>query len=265
MNRSSRASMLLTAFCLAWMLPASAALESAEDIIQCMTAHVPQQAFSLQVGLEAYEGDTLTQRVLLDVLGELGPKGQLTLMTRTAAPYSGTAQRYLLRRDASHSALHVLQPDWRRARQVPADLRDATLWGTDVSLHELQEVVGLIPRSVVSRGQDATQDGRRLYVLNLRPAHGSPTRYARMEGRIDMATCLPVQLDLYGQDGALIKRLQADLSQRSVEDGRLVVHSWTIQNMATPQRRTRIYLGDVRFDVNAHRPTSMDLRGLHHW
>ena len=45
---------LIAVVSLAWTASATASLESAEEIVQCMTANVPEQAFSLQVGLEAY-------------------------------------------------------------------------------------------------------------------------------------------------------------------------------------------------------------------
>ncbi|MBV62011.1 MAG: hypothetical protein CMH65_12020 [Nevskiales bacterium] len=256
---------LIAVVSLAWTASATASLESAEEIVQCMTANVPEQAFSLQVGLEAYEDDELRERVVLDVVGELGDQGRLALMTRAAAPHPAAGQRLLLRQDPFGAALHMMQPHWSSARAVPADLRNETFWATDVSLHELQEVVGLIPKAVVARGEDVVEAGRRLYVLDMHPAHGRASTYSRLVGRIDANTCLPVQLDLYGPEGRLSKQLKADLNHRSVEDGRLVVHQWTIRNVATPNRYTRVYLGDVRFDVNALRPARLDLRGLRQW
>ena len=246
---TARLASLVALLCL-WAAPAAAQLESAEDVTLCMNGNVPQETFSQMLGITTYDGASIERRMVIQMYGRRIGERAINLMLHVLRPEELAGTRYLLRSGVEHDDVRIYLPSLRATREIDGEMVWSNLWGTDFSYVDLKQIFGVFSQAHVAREDDGMLGDRPVYRLAVRPAQRNASPYGRIISHVDQRTCLALRIDFFAPDGHQLKQLQLNPEILSKEDGRFVGHEWTMQDLRTPNRRTELHLGDVRYHAD---------------
>lgn len=196
----------------------SAALDSADAVMSCMRANIPDSVQIKEVELVAVDRGG-GQRTLLGRLYGLRENNQLRAMIKIGAPSDLAGAAYLMREREGGDEMFVYVPALRKVRRITGAGVDGSLWGTDLSYGDVKQL-----NNTFSAGQSrfvgaGTLMGRPVYLLEATPKSADESRFSAIRLWVDQETCVSLQAEFIEGSGDARKRLQAnpEALQRSGE------------------------------------------------
>jgi hypothetical protein len=113
-------------------------------------------------------------------------------------------------------------PEYRKVRRITARTLSGSLFGTDLSYEDVEELQRVADHAKVERLPDGNLDGRPTYVLVGYPAADSGSSYQRVVSHFDRETCVLRRAELFGAGETPVKEIDVPFADVKQEGGRWI-------------------------------------------
>lgn len=204
------------------LVPALSAAEAptAQSVLQCMRANVPQTLQVKQVELSAVDGNG-GSRQLRGRLYARRENDLLQAMMRIESPADMNGAAYLLRQKdgAARDEMYVYLPSLAKVRRINGAAMDGSLWGTDITYGDLRQITGAFAGSDARLEGSDTLNQRSVYVLSVNPpAANDGSQIQQLRAWVDTKTCVALRVDF--SDGKTVRRRLEVAPAELRQDGR---------------------------------------------
>ena len=191
---------------------------SLAEIEACVTQNLPEAAGVIDFGVEAVDrtGVVSASRAEIRWRKDAAELSQIILRVSEPAKTAGTAL-LIIDREADQPEFFLRLPELDKVRRVRSKRLRGPVLGTDFSYEDLDRLRDPLDRKSLDLIGISDVDGRPSWLLETLPDAKDGSEYSRGLTQIDQDTCLPIRIDLYGEDDALRKRLHVPIADiRSV-------------------------------------------------
>jgi outer membrane lipoprotein-sorting protein len=190
-------------------LPARAELGA---ITSCIESNAPR--------LSSVQKLVVESRDALDRLSESRAKlywrrhsdGHQRLLVKMEAPddLAGVAL-LVIGRSAERPSVYLYLPELDETRRVYSSEDVRPVMGGDVPVEEMQRLVNLADHATLRLLEERELGEHRVWVVEARP--NAVSSYQRIVALVDQRYCLPLQLEFYGVEDRLMRRMRVDPDQ----------------------------------------------------
>jgi hypothetical protein len=175
---------------------------TAESIVECMRANVPESTRVREFRLEAFqpsgasrvhEGRLYAQRV----------EGRSRANIRLTAPSDLAGTSYLWRELGERDETFVHLPALNRTRRIIGSAANDALLDTDFSIRDLQQVQRAFAGGEVELLGEAEHEGRPVWRLRSTPGADEETPYTHVESRVDQEACVTLRAEFSDAEGTV--------------------------------------------------------------
>ncbi len=227
---------------LLFFLPASRAELSGRDImVKVKAAREPGKDQTSEIAMElvSKRGD-VTRREMIVYHKKYGDDGKTLLFFTSPADIEGTGL-LVWSHTGSDDEEWLYLPDLGRVRRIGASSKGESFMGTDFSYEDMTDI-DVDERTHERVGEEAV-DGRQCYVVSSVPKE--PGNYGKVVSWIDKENFLPVRVDFYDPELALLK--QARFGDVRSVGGYPTAMRIEMKNVQTGHA-TRLEFESVRYD-----------------
>ncbi len=168
---------LLLAVAAASALAGNAAVQ---EVVDCVQRNLPAESSRQTIEFHSTDraggGRSLTGRVSWRRFED----GFSKVMVRLREPSDLKGAGLLLVEKKSGTDMFVYLPDLRKVKRVTAHMLSGSLFGSDFTYEDFQQVQGMAAEGDVERRADADLDGTPVFVLEHRPAAEAGSAYERV-------------------------------------------------------------------------------------
>ena len=233
------------------LLPGLAEATSAQAVVECMAANVPERSFRQAAVFRSQDASGASREIQANFAGMRKPQGVLlNIGVKSPVDVAGTA--VLIRRDDNGKEnIKLYLPALRRVRNVSGGMASQNLLGTDFSYRDIKDIFAAAQQGELSLlpGEGAQDEVHRLEV---KPTPEQESPYSRVLIEVDKAHCVPLQLHFESAEQGVVKHLQADPESLHEQQGRFMLLDYTMRNLAE-RSTTRLKLGPPKFDDSISR------------
>ncbi|MCI5062297.1 MAG: outer membrane lipoprotein-sorting protein [Algiphilus sp.] len=196
---------------------AAGAEATAETVMSCMRANVPQQLRlrELVVRTEEADGDVRTLRARMYVMREEG-RAMVTMHVESPSEVRGTS--YLWRELETRDETFVFIPELNRVRRVIGSGADSGVMDSEFSMRDLQQVQGSFSSGVQHYLGEGTVEGRSVWKMRFEPGEAEPTSYTHVLADVDQMRCVTLRADFVDEKG-VVKHFSAQAESLTESDG----------------------------------------------
>jgi hypothetical protein len=232
-------------------LPALAAKTVAE-IQACMDANLPDESSIQTIRLTAYDrvGDSTELRAKLYWTKGEDARSKLFMEFDSPADLRGAA--LLMLEKASRSDIFMYLPELQKVKRVSTHMMRGSMFGTDFSYEEFEQLQGMADDSQTERAPDTEVRGRAAYVLDQRPEPDADSDYERIRSFVDRETCVLLQVEFYAAAGELEKRMGEDFSTVTQETSGYFARKLTMHSLLE-RTHTTLIVDSLELDVKIPR------------
>lgn len=180
---------------------------AAEEVLACVERNAPSSARQ-RVRLERTDRSGHARRLEATIWWRRDAGARTRLVARVEAPASERGTAFLLVEGEHEAALWSYLPAMRGVRRVTGRAVSGSFFASDFTYEDIARLHGEARDAHVARLPDAERDGRPVYVLEGRPAEGTPASHRRIVTFVDRETCVVLGADLEGPTGAVQKQLR---------------------------------------------------------
>lgn len=217
---------------------------SAEALLACMRDNVPETLRIQEVRLTTVDRDG-GEREMRGRMYGTRENDKVNVMFRIEAPTDLAGASYLIREAGERDDMYLYLPVINKVRRIRGSSTDGKLFGTDLSYRDIKQVQNAYSAAEMELGQRQDVGGRETRALSLTPADPD-SMYQRLELRVDIATCVALEVDFVSADGPR-KELRVDPEQLR-QSGRYWYAGEVQVRDLLDGTRTRLTVSDVRSD-----------------
>jgi hypothetical protein len=226
---------------------ATASERSCEDILKEAESHatlgVDGGSARMTLVIRGARGDERRRALEIQSARE---EGLSRMLVRFTAPDDVAGTAFLLRENDGGADEQILYlPALKRTRRITGSQRRGAFMGTDFSYADLE--VRRSGGSKCTRLEDEAVEGQTAYVIEVTPEERTEDdAYAKAKMWIHQRTLVPLRVDLYGDDGEVMKRMRVHRLERVA--GRWMATETTMETLARGSR-TLLRLDEVDPDA----------------
>jgi hypothetical protein len=189
--------------------PAVAAESGPEvaEIQACVQRNVPQRSSRQVITLRTTEPGGGGEEIRAALYWKRSKQGRSRFLIRVEAPADLRGAAFLLIEGKGQNDLFTYLPELHSVRRITSRTVGGSLFGTDFSYEDIQELQSVAEHTTVERLPDAEVLGRPVYVLAARPPADAGSAYERIVSSIDRERCVLVKAELFAKGGAIAKEL----------------------------------------------------------
>lgn len=204
---------------------------TAQDIMDCMRANVPERLRlrELIVRTEEVDGDVNTMRARMFVKREDG-RSMVTVHVDGPSDVRGTS--YLWRELESRDETFVFIPELNRVRRVIGSGAESGVLDSEFSMRDLQQVQGSFSSGVQSLVGEGKYETRSVWKMRFDPGAEEPTPYTHVLADVDKEQCVTLQADFVDEQG-VVKRFSAQTDSLTENDGIAFARRVRMDNVRT--------------------------------
>jgi outer membrane lipoprotein-sorting protein len=248
--------MLLAALATLAVAPAVKALDTLDEIHDCMDANLPDPSSVQIIVMKAHDRIGSVTQTRAKIYWKKGDDDLSNVLVRLSDPpeMRGAAILMLEKKSSSNDILMYL-PELKRVKRVTGHMMSGSMFGTDFSYEEFESLQGLGTEDFEeSLGAPAEVDGRPVYVIEARAREGLKEKpnYERTVTYVDQATCSPLKVEFFERGDRVRKRMQTDASSIEKIGERNVVRRLQIEDLRD-ETRTELEIEEIDFDAKVSR------------
>lgn len=242
--------------CLSATAFSATALDSLGEVQTCVAGNVPQQTVAQDLAIIHADRLGKQRRMIGRLFVRRNDRELLDTVMRMQEPDELRNAAYLMLEGSGYipdkllgrydDRIYVYLPAARKSRKINPGAAAGQLFGTNLNYSDIKHLFGSVSGGKISKGEDVTLAGRRVYPLEIVP-NEKTSPYGRVVAHIDALTCLTLQTDFYARSGRLAKQLKMNPEKISREDGRFVGHEYRMDELSSKEY-TMLYLGGVTYD-----------------
>lgn len=204
---------------------------SLAEIERCVTDNLPDSAGVIDFRVEAVDrtGVTTASRAEMRWREDASSMMQLVLRVSEPAETAGTAL-LIVDREADQPEFFVRLPEIEKVRRVRSKRLRGPVLGTDFSYEDLKRLRDPLDRADIEVIGLAAVEDRPAWLLEAVPKPEDRSEYSRVLTYVDQALCMPLKIDLYGQDEKLRKSLHAPIADIREVDGAELPHVFVMED-----------------------------------
>jgi hypothetical protein len=220
----------------------------AEAVQACARRNLPSTTAEQEIVLEREDRTGKGQRI--EARGFWKRKGDRSrFLVRVEAPPDLRDSAFLLLERDGASDMFTYVPELRTVRRITARTLSGSLFGTDFSYEDMQQLQSTASNGEVARLPDATVDGRKAYVLSGKPARESGSAYEKIVSYVDAETCVTLKTELFAKGDRPSKVILAP-ADKIEKDGEIYRPGLIVVDDLDEQSRTRLTVVKARYDVD---------------
>ncbi|MEN8181728.1 MAG: outer membrane lipoprotein-sorting protein [Myxococcota bacterium] len=223
----------------------------AEDLaeVRACEAKVPGRTSVVSLELRSVDRTGGTRTLAGKMRWKLDDEGRSQTLIELEKPPDVRGSAYLLHERESTHDMWVFLPAVAKVRRIHPRSASGRLFGTDFSYDDIARLQGLAVDGKAERLPDALLGGRAVYRVRARLAPEEGSGFARVEYFMDRETCLPLQIEFYGEGGALQKVMRGDPASVERAGSGWVLRSVRIQDLANGTESLLVVSG-IQVDVD---------------
>lgn len=183
--------------------------DSAQAVMDCMRANIPQRLQLRELELRNFDAEGESSRVYRARVFLQRADGRAHMTSYIDAPADMRGTAYLWRELESRDETFIFIPELNRVRRIVGSGADAGVLDSEFSMRDLQQAQGAFSSGEQELlGRDEL-DGRPVWRMRFTPAPDEPTPYLHVEAAVDHESCVTLQAEFIDGKG-VVKRYQAD-------------------------------------------------------
>jgi hypothetical protein len=237
-------------------VPLAQAQDTAQKVVECMRANVPQRLAIKSLELTSYDrtGGTRTLKGRMFMSKETGarPGGLISASLYIDLPAELKGAAYLVKEtdDYLRDGMFVYLPAVKRVRRVTGTFADGALMGTNFSYFDFKQLQNAFSDLAVKEEGKSEVNQRPTHVLAFKVLEGTETRYTGGRLWVDEEACVVVKAE-FNEGARLVKSFTTP--QGSL---RKAAGTWYLSEveMVEPGMGTRTIARIARLDTKAEIP-----------
>ena len=185
------------------LAPAAQAQDSAQKVVDCMRANVPQRLSIKSLELTAYDrtggSRTMKGRMYMGREGSARPGGLISASLYIDLPVELKGAAYLVKEtdDYLRDGMFVYLPAVKRVRRVTGTFADGALMGTNFSYFDFKQLQNAFSDVNGKYEGQGEVNGRPAHTLGFTVLEGTETRYTGGKVWVDQEACVVVKGEFY--------------------------------------------------------------------
>jgi hypothetical protein len=211
---------------------ASAADTSAvEHIKECSRANVPEPGSLRAVRFVKRDRIGHTRVTRLRMEGKRTEDGSRRILAVVIEPDEmKDAMLLIIERDGENE-IYFKTPEMPTPKKINAADQSLSMFGTDFTYEDIQNLQRFNRPGVSKRLADDRVGGRPVWVVETLPEADSGSGYRSIVTSIDKATCMPLQIKMYGDGTRVRKILNVDPNQIAKRGDTWIAHHVIMKDM----------------------------------
>jgi hypothetical protein len=240
---------LAAALALAGPAPATELAAGVEEIQACVEKNLPAHSADQDLVLERKDRTGESQRIKARLYWKRGEDGRSRVLIRVEAPPDLRDAAFLLIQREGGDDMFTYVPELRTVRRITTRTVSGSLFGTDFSYEDVQELQSVAERAKVEKLPDATLDGRPVHVLVGTPTADSGSAYEKIVSYVDAERCATLKTELYGKSGHIAKELVLPAGHLVEQDGRWIPDRVVLRDLED-ESETTLTVKKARYDTD---------------
>ena len=203
------------------------------DFDACTTPRLPEPDSVQTVQLVRRDRDRHDVYTSANLYGQKNPAGELRLLVRITRPEEMRGTFLSISEHGEAVEIFFASPDMSGPKRITGMEALGTLFNTDFTVEDFANLQGFARPKAKTRRADGEVEGRKVYVVELRPAEGN-SAYEKVVASFDQEKCVPLRSEMY-EPGGRLRKVQTI-------DARRVIYS-SLAGAWLPQR---VMLEDLR-------------------
>jgi hypothetical protein len=213
---------------------------------ECMRRNLPERASVRGISLLSVDRTGSQRKLTGKLYWKRWSADRSGLLMRLDSPPDVRRSSYLVLQDGHQEQMFVYLPNMQRVRRIHPDTASGSLFGTDFSYSDLRYLQMLESIVISERLEDGVVGERPAYHVRMRAKPGEKSPYDRVDAMIDQETCVPLQIEFFGSNGSLEKRLTTPVDSLTREGAIWVARSVALRDL---RNETSTSLDVDRIDV----------------
>ncbi len=212
----------------------------------CVSQNLPDTAGVIDFAVEAVDrtGVVTASRAEIRWRKDADELSQVVLRVAEPAKTAGTAL-LIIDRASDQPEFFVRLPELDKVRRVRSKRLRGPVLGTDFSYEDLSRMRDPLDRKAIELVGISNVDTRATWLLETLPTPEDGSEYARVLTHIDQDTCVPIRIELYGEDDRLRKQLTAPIEEIRTVGVSKLPHLFVMEDL---RRETHTVIRILRFD-----------------
>jgi hypothetical protein len=248
----ARSAAILAACLLLASAPASAQEVAAdvEEVRQCVERNLPAQSAQQDLVLETADKSGSGQRIEATLYWKKDDAGRSRILMRVESPADLRDSAFLvLERESGDPDMFTYVPELRTVRRITGRTVSGSLFGTDLTYEDLNELQSVSRDAKVERMPDGEVDGRPAYVLSGTPNPGSASSYTKVVTWIDRERCVTRKAEFYDRPDHVAKQLSVPWDEVKPEGERWLPRLVQVKDL-DQDSETTLRVEKARYDVD---------------
>jgi hypothetical protein len=228
------------------------------EIEACVSGNLPEAAGQIDFRVEAVDRTGIVTASRAEIRWRKADDELVQFLVRIAEPAktAGTAL-LVVDREAGQPEFYLRLPDLSKVKRIRSRRLRGPVLGTDFSYEDLEHLRDPMGRPALELIGISEVEGRAAWLLETLPDVDEGSEYARVLTYVDQDTCVPVQIDLFGEEDRLHKRLIAPREEIKAVGEALLPHVFVMEDL---RRDTHTILRIERFEASDDLPAAQFTR-----
>jgi len=220
--------------------------EDVDEILDCIKANQPRLSAEQTVTLRTLDR-TGSARVSSATIYWQKFGDDSKALIRFSAPDDLRGSALLLIQKGERADMFMYLPELRRVRRVTKRSITGSMFGTDFSYEDFERFQGFAEDGEVKRLPDQEVEGRKVFVVEGRPARGEESAYERIVSFVDQERCIPIHTDLYEKGESLRKVMVMPLEKVTREAESWVPRLVVVKDLVN-QTQTELLVDEIELE-----------------
>lgn len=190
-----------------------------EELRECIRRNFPKQSSIQVVKLRVKDRGGSTRDLDAKIWWSRLKAKRSRALIRVLAPEDVRGSSVLLIERDGGSDLFLYSPEMRKTRRITSHTLAGSLFGSDFTYEDFQNVQGLAMEGEAKRLPPSIVDGREVEAFEQRPEPGSGSQYERVVTYVTRGSCIPVKSEMFEPGGTLRKVMTASVDDLIEEGG----------------------------------------------
>jgi len=220
--------------------------EDLDEITDCVKANRPRLSAEQTVTMRTLDR-TGSARVFNAAIYWQKFGDDSKALIRVSAPEDLRGSALLLIQKGERADMFMYLPELRRVRRVTKHSVSGSMFGTDFSYEDFERLQGFATDGQAKRLPDQEVEGRKVFVVEGRPARGAESAYERIVSFVDQESCIPIHTELY-EEGERLRKVIVMPSEKVTREAESWVPRLVLVKDLVSKTQTELLVDQIALD-----------------
>lgn len=231
------------------------AAETVQEVRDCLAKNMPQDSSVQTIVMNAKDRIGAVTKTRARIYWRKFEDDLSRALVRLSDPPDMRGAALLLIQKKDENDMFMYLPELKRVKRVTGPMMSGSMFGTDFSYDEFENLQGLADDDVSEKLlPDGEVQGRPAYVIEARanPDADPKPSYERTVTYVDKATCVPLQVDFFERGDEPRKRLVGDVASLEKSGDRNLLRRIEISDLRDGTS-TELVVEDIELNADVKR------------